>query len=351
MATGTLILRADVGAGAGAGHLTRCLSLALAAREAGHDAVFVLEADSAASKEEVRRAGFASQSAHGASGSPEDAAAVATLAAERGGDWVVVDGYVFGADYVGELKAADCRVLAFDDHGMRGPSPADVVLDGNLDADPADYSGHAPGSTLLLGSEYVCLRPGFAEMRERVLASAVPERAAHLVITFGGGDPVGLSVLALEALRDGRLADLRSTLVLGPSASPLEHAVPEGVEVVRGARDMAVLLGRADLALAAAGSTSWELCCLGVPAALVAAAPNQEPIGERLAARGAAVYLGRADDATAALFADTLAGVVADAGARASLRRSASSLVDGAGAHRVVLAMSECAARDPRRPA
>ena len=42
--------------------------------------------------------------------------------------------------------------------------------------------------------------------------------------------------------------------------------------------DVAGLMGRADLAIGAAGSTAWERCCLGLPSIVLALAANQEPI-------------------------------------------------------------------------
>ena len=39
---------------------------------------------------------------------------------------------------------------------------------------------------------------------------------------------------------------------------------------------MAALMADCDFAIGAAGSTTWERCCLGLPSALIAIAENQE---------------------------------------------------------------------------
>ena len=60
----------------------------------------------------------------GAVGTSEDAENTAAIARECGAQWLVVDGYGFGADYQRTLKQNGCRVLWMDDngHGIRNES-------------------------------------------------------------------------------------------------------------------------------------------------------------------------------------------------------------------------------------
>ncbi|MEZ5139553.1 MAG: hypothetical protein R2711_12545 [Acidimicrobiales bacterium] len=64
------------------------------------------------------------------------------------------------------------------------------------------------------------------------------------------------------------------------------------IRVLDGRADAAAELAAADLAVAAAGSTCWELGLLAVPSVVVSVAPNQEPLARRLGERGAARDLG-----------------------------------------------------------
>jgi len=54
---------------------------------------------------------------------------------------------------------------------------------------------------------------------------------------------------------------------------------------------MAKLMVSADLAIGAGGATSWERCCLGLPAVLMVLAENQRLIAQALASSGAVVCL------------------------------------------------------------
>lgn len=51
---------------------------------------------------------------------------------------------------------------------------------------------------------------------------------------------------------------------------------------------MAQLMADCDLAIGAAGVTSWERCCLGVPTIMLVLAENQSAVAEGLKQAGAA---------------------------------------------------------------
>src|SRR5215203_2632298 len=101
----------------------------------------------------------------GKTGSAADAHETAELAHEHAAEWVVVDGYQFDAEYQKTLKNAGCRLLVIDDHGRAGSYAADLVLDQNLNAQPASYASRAAETRLLLGVRYALLREDFARWR------------------------------------------------------------------------------------------------------------------------------------------------------------------------------------------
>ena len=92
----------------------------------------------------------------------------------------------------------------------------------------------------------------------------------------------------------------------------------------------------ADLCVAAAGITTWECCCAGLPTLLFAAAPNQEAVAEAAAKAGAAIDLGRAQDVTAQRVVEVVRGLAGDVDTLRTMASAGQSLVDGAGSDRVV---------------
>ena len=67
--------------------------------------------------------------------------------------------------------------------------------------------------------------------------------------------------------------------------------MPSPTEVRVGVDNMAQLMAESDLAIGAAGSTSWERCCLGVPTIQVVLAQNQVAIAQALSQADAALML------------------------------------------------------------
>ena len=108
---------------------------------------------------------------------------------------------------------------------------------------------------------------------------------------------------ALNALNGLDRLDLGIEIVIGksnPNHESLRELVAQtpNMTLLVDVKDMAVKFARADLAIGAAGSTSWERACLGLPTLLIAVARNQESIGQGLATAGAARYLGPAHNVT-----------------------------------------------------
>jgi len=257
-------------------------------------------------------------------GSTEDARTVAALT--EASSRLVVDGYPFAPDFAEQAGIDPEHTLRIDDHGRAPAHPAAVVLDQNLGSSPMPYHDRPRGSTLLLGSRYALLRADDGDGH--------PERGnrpRHLLVALGG-DPtpelIDLVGRTLPRVTEdlGLAADVIGGGDLGSLAAP-------GVTVHGFVADPGRLFASADLALAAAGTTTWDLCRRGIPSVVVAAVENQEPIVRAVIAAGAARGL-RGDDAVG-----PLTELWADAELRGSVSRAGTALVDGRGADRVVAAL------------
>jgi UDP-2,4-diacetamido-2,4,6-trideoxy-beta-L-altropyranose hydrolase len=295
----SLCVQVDGGPGAGAGHLGRCLALVQAWIDWGGTATLVSSALPAHWSARFGREGVALVEA----AQPMDGDA----------DWAVLDGYRFGNADVDRLRGFARRVLVIDDHGIGGDRGADLVVDQNLGAVAAPYASEA-----LLGTRYAMLRRDFRAFHRAHRAAG--GRARQLLVTLGGSPPDDVVVLVDGALRE-------------PAVRDLEVTVLQGVEQV------AAAMAEADLALSASGSTSWELCCVGLPALLLPTAANQEPVATALRDRGAAAFAGLPDDLTPAGLATALSGLAGDDARRAEMATVGPELVDGRGARRVATRM------------
>ena len=100
--------------------------------------------------------------------------------------------------------------------------------------------------------------------------------------------------------------------------------------------DVCALMADSDIAIGAAGTTSWERCCLGLPTVMLVLAENQTVNAQTLARLGAAELLpGR----NATELSAALRRLAHDAAARSAMSREASAVIDGGGAPRVANAL------------
>jgi UDP-2,4-diacetamido-2,4,6-trideoxy-beta-L-altropyranose hydrolase len=342
-----LLLRTDASIATGTGHVMRCLALAQAWQDIGGRAIFLMSETTPAVAERLQSASCEVRVISAEAGAQEDSRQTAALAREQHAEWVVVDGYQFGADYQQVLKSAGLKVLFMDDFGHGERYSADLVLNPNVCAGEALYQNREPYTRLLLGTRYCMLRREFNVWRQ--WQRELPRVARQVLVTMGGSDPENVTGRVLEALssdKNGRFEDLETTVVIGgsnPHYGSLEPRAARGggkVTVRRDTTQIAQLMSAADVAISAAGSTCWELCLLGLPSLLVDVAANQTALAQELDRRGCAIHLGNSRDVSVETIADQLEKLIRSQEVRQSLSRASRALVDGNGARRVASIVS-----------
>ena len=334
-----LLIRADASAEIGTGHVMRCLALAQAWQAEGGSVCFVGRLTPALT-ERFESEGVTVQSPGAEPGTPEEAAETARRAEEKGASWVVVDGYHFGGQYQRRLREEGWRVLFIDDYGHADRYEADLVLNQNIDAEPALYRNTAKDTELLLGPRFALLRKEFWPWRE---SRRTPQPEANRVlVTLGGADPDNCTEMVVRAL--GRLdrENLSCTVVIGGS-NPNESSITAtaertdvSVDLRSDVDDMASLMAEHDVAVSAGGSTCWELAFMGIPNVILVLADNQRGIAEGLDEAGTAINLGWHESVEAAAIRDHVESLLTDEKRRLRMARAAQTLVDGKGADRVL---------------
>ncbi len=324
MATPRISFVTTANAAIGTGHLRRCLTLAGALQQAGSTLrFFVVEGDPAL-RDWVQP--FADSMAIS-----RDLTLDSALAQAGVDPLVVVDSYAVQAAQTQRLLNGSSRVLVMDDLVDR-PLPATWLLNSCV-ADAERYAGLTQAA-LLLGPRHALLRAQFRNLPRRKPAGPV----RRVLLTFGGSDVLHLAdrVLAVLATLAGPL-EIR--LVAGRLAGAAKltsgsHQVTELQDV----SDMAELMTWADVAVATAGQTIFELAAAGCPALCLQVADNQRYTGALFAAAGSALVRDARtlrDEALSTL----LQNLFVDAELRTSMSRAGQRAVDGGGAARVAKVM------------
>ena len=332
-----LLIRADASPTIGTGHVMRCLALAQAWQDAGGHVTFLSTEVPRLLRERLNGENLPVSVLAEPCGSMADARHTANLAEEIDCEWVVVDGYGFGAEYQRELKHAGLKVFCVDDNPLAGPYVADIVLNQNLHAKEEDYGERASYTRLLLGPRYALLRREFFAWRQwrRIVAPT----AQKVLLSMGGSDPDNVTSRMMCFLNEiGTPLEIR--VVVGPSnhhADMLMRVLKKSrhhAELVANPNEMAAHMAWADLGIVGAGSTVWELCLLGLPALLVELADNQCYVGPSLQRLGAVRHLGRGTGLSREEFKAAITEVLCTFPLRQEMSARARDVVDGYGSER-----------------
>lgn len=341
----------------------RCLTLAEALREQGHDCHFVCREHTGNLIAAIQKRGFPvhglpqTGGSRGGDADEAEPAHAAWLGVSWRTDaqetdefissleaaWLVVDHYALDARWEDRVRAQVGRLLVIDDLADRRHE-ADLLLDQNLGREAVDYSGLVPDHCQrFIGPRYALLRPEFARLREYSLQRRAEPRLDRLLITMGGVDKDNATGKVLDALRACPLLnDMEIDVVMGSNAPWLEDvrsraaAMPRPTRVLMDISDMAERMAEADLAIGAAGSTSWERCCLGLPTLMVVLADNQVDLAAALATEGVCIRVSDIKD-SGELLRGWQQGT--DPSMLRALSVASASITDGLGASRLCQAM------------
>lgn len=333
-----MVFRADASPALGGGHVMRCLALADELQRLGSECVFASTAQTVATVPVLRQSGHRLVEV----AAPLDAATL-RKAVPDGCDWLVVDHYGWDASVESRCRSWAGHIFVIDDLANR-PHDCDLLLDQTWGRTAAAYEGLIPAqSGRIVGSSYALLRPEFAAARPESLMRRTGSAPAlnRVLVSVGLTDPANVTETVLRGILENGL-DLTVDVVLGASAPKLAsvQSIADRHDTITlhvGTDAMAGLMARADLCFGAAGSTTWERCCLGLPSVMTVIADNQSEICAHLAEAGVAVSLGPASGVTSTIIADLLAEFGRDLNRLAVLAARSARICDGRGASRVAM--------------
>jgi spore coat polysaccharide biosynthesis predicted glycosyltransferase SpsG len=333
-----IVFCCDAGRIWGIGHVMRCVALAEELASRGMDCVFV--ADLAAvpwAAAQVRSRGFGVRQHHdGAPGLTELVLSLEPTA-------VVLDSYHAEPALSRGVRSAGAPVLAIIDGDARGQI-GDLYVDQNLDADRRPAPADAPR---LGGLDYALLRNDVLALRPIAPPNGSRQTPPRVVAYFGGTDAAGASPPVMAALA-GSGEPFHATVVapgaeLRSALADVPLAAGQVLSVIEPTDRLMRLAAGADVVISAAGTSLWELLCVGAAAAVVCVVDNQEHGYGRAVASGAVAGLGSLDDVRTdpAAAANILGELLRDVARRDRMRAIGWSMVDGLGRARVATALTE----------
>ncbi|EEA93369.1 UDP-2,4-diacetamido-2,4,6-trideoxy-beta-L-altropyranose hydrolase [Pseudovibrio sp. JE062] len=309
--------RADASAEIGTGHIMRCLTLADALQNEGARCHFICRFIPQSLAELVEKKGHSlthlpvgvpfqqrqddvSHASWLGTAWEVDAVDTQRVTNQFQPDWIVLDHYALDARWEQQVLPEACKLLVIDDLFDRA-HVADVLLDQNVGREQETYKQLVPETCrILTGPRFALLRPEFATARPASLARRKNPELKNILITMGGADKDNVSGWLLDCLYAlPEFSKLNVTVVLGASAvhadAVKKQAITLDVTVLQNVENMAELMSAADLCIGAAGSTSWERACLGVPSIIFSLADNQETLSRIIDEMGVAKLVSKLD--------------------------------------------------------
>ncbi|MCP4933879.1 MAG: UDP-2,4-diacetamido-2,4,6-trideoxy-beta-L-altropyranose hydrolase [bacterium] len=341
------VFRADASMQIGGGHIMRCLTLANFLADHGWTCCFAVGPDTLQTMPTLSTSNHDIYQLQDCSADHAEEEAASIGAKYPDIDLLVVDHYQRDAIFETAMRPYSRKILVIDDIPKR-LHDCDVLLDQTFGRQPADYEGITPPSAcFLMGTDYALLRPEFKALRAKALERRqVSKEIKRLLVSLGASDPHKVTNMCLEAVKQTGM-NVEIDVVVGngdPDAMGLTVLAEQMTQTVifHGFEaDMADLMVNADLAIGAAGSTSWERCCLGLPTLMIVTADNQLTIANQLGQAGAAIVLPRAEKLTPDDIAHRLTNVNKGE-ALPEMSARAAETCDGLGASRAFLAILQC---------
>jgi len=309
-----VVIRVDASLQIGTGHVMRCLTLAEALQGKGAQVAFICREHKGNLIDFIEAKGFKVHALLVVESDLKMSAAT-RLASERrldhahwlgvtqqqdadeckailkkiSPDWLIVDHYAIDKTWQMELQETYQKLMVIDDLGDR-KHLCNLLLDQNYGSTQDKYQALVPvDCKILVGSHYALLRSEFAQWREFSLNRRLKPNLKKILISLGGVDPDNYTGKVLQALTQAALTkDILVTVIMGATAPYLQsvqqqvQALPYKTDIKVNVSNMAELMANADLAIGAAGATTWERCCLGLPSIQIVIADNQKTIAEFL---------------------------------------------------------------------
>nr|WP_315043076.1 UDP-2,4-diacetamido-2,4,6-trideoxy-beta-L-altropyranose hydrolase [uncultured Moraxella sp.] len=312
------VIRADASLQIGSGHIMRCLTLANALKKNEHEVTFICrEHDGhlidffnnqninveilAKPKNQNFTKNYAHSEWLGVS-ETDDFAECLPILQKIQPNWLIIDHYAIAKNWqtLARQHFPNVKILQIDDLADR-EHDCDILLDQTFGRKNDDYQSLVPKNCqLLLGCRFALLRDEFANWREFSLGRRQKiSKIKTILINLGGVDKDNITLKVLQNLAEycqKTEQNFNITVVMGktaphtPSVQDFAKQMPN-CHVLIGADNMAELMANADMAIGAGGSTSWERCCLGVPALLLVLADNQSYLANVLHEKNAVVAL------------------------------------------------------------
>jgi len=173
---------------------------------------------------------------------------------------------------------------------------------------------------------------------------------------MGGTDPKNITGQVIKSIENANWSSqLEIDVILGSTNNNYEQicelASQSNLNIIvsKDVSNFAAHILRADLAIGAGGTTTWERCCLGLPTMMILTAKNQEEIGKQLKAKGAVLLIEEQGTLTNRKITTAIDKLVNDIKKWREISSACFLITDGLGAKRVSIELDPPKSKDGKQ--
>lgn len=345
------LFRVDSSYEIGTGHVMRCLTLATALKEKGHDCIFISRNHAGNLISIIEQKGFvvyrlnqdemdfiANDEYQQWLGVSEqfDAEQVVNLIANMNIDCCIVDHYGLSAIWENIIRSFIPKIVVIDDLANRIHN-CDILLDQNYFENYLNrYQNLLTDNTVkLLGPYYCLLRNEFLKLRNIQKI----KKENQILVNFGGVGRFNFLNIVLKAVS---VVDRFNYVVITGQLNEEEYSFllskfnMKHIKILCTTENMPELMSESAFSIGACGSTVWERFCLGLNSALVEVANNQTELLQYLSKQALIFNLGSIEHISPQGLIDFLQQLNLDSERLRERSLVIQQLVDGLGVNRVV---------------
>lgn len=289
-----LYIRVDGNEKIATGHIMRCLSIARELGRQGEDVVFILADDRP--KDLISKYGFEIICLESVwDDMNQEIEKMVALIKERKISFLLIDSYFVTEEYLIELKR-HTRIAYIDDID-RFVYPVDYLVNYNMYAKSLNYEKRYREAGLytefFLGCSYAPLRDEFKNVQRKVR-----REVNKIFVTTGGTDQYNVAGHFLERVKEyDWFETLKFKVIIGTFNKNREVLLEQwkyihNVHLLTNVSNMAEYMKDCDVAIAAGGVTTYELCACGIPSIMYTLADNQLEIARAVSADGLMPWVG-----------------------------------------------------------
>jgi len=334
----TLVIRVDSNSKIGLGHVMRCRAFAQAwARQGGHS-IFVMADPSPIILKRLVSENIQVELLD----SPVDEIKyIDKIGDQNSAEWLIIDGYQFGAEYIQALKGRRWKILLIDDGIPLPYYPVDIILNQSQYANESIYADKTDAK-LLIGTQYAVVQEEF--FLTRSWRRDFPNIGSKLLITFGGADPNNNTMGIINSIienRPGLLSEIDIRIIIAgtnkqkPSIENLVKYL-ENIQVFSDVQNMADHIRWCDIVVSSAGYTVLEASLYQTPMILIPNSNNEKQLASKMNEIGASTVFMDLREPNCHLIVNLICKLLKDDNKRKQLGKAAGRLVDGNGTSRVI---------------